>query len=223
MADDLLGTKNEKTWTTGGEESWIGRRGERTPIKTHKQTSIQFELAVRWQTSVLSLLARVFGTDAPIYERFDSATERGYANDWTAFQARHAIFLAAKDEFEGGYIFDVRNLVHAHVFSGEHEQATHLLDGQWKTPAAVIAGTVLETTLREMCDQHPNLAPKQSANAMIQGLAKEGVINQMRADQLRAWTKTRNSAAHGKPDEFNDNDVTRMIDGIRDFIANHMS
>lgn len=58
---------------------------------------------------------------------------------------------------------------------------------------------------------------------MISAIAKHGIVNKMRADQLRAWMKIRNSAAHGKPEEFEKSDVARMIQGIRDFVAQHMS
>jgi hypothetical protein len=130
--------------------------------------------------------------------------------------------LSAKEQFEGGYLFNVRNLVHASIFSDELEQAEHFLESQYKVPAAVIAGTVLETTLRELCEQHPETEVGK-ADAMISAIAKQGIVNKMRADQLRAWMKIRNSAAHGKPDEFEDSDVARMIQGIRDFVAQHMN
>jgi len=58
---------------------------------------------------------------------------------------------------------------------------------------------------------------------MIGDLAKLGVFNKMRADQLRAWMKTRNSAAHGHPDEFSDTDVDLMVKGVRDFVANPLN
>lgn len=45
----------------------------------------------------------------------------------------------------------------------------------------------------------------------------------MRANQIRAWAKIRNSAAHGKPEEFNEGDVNRIIVGVRDFVAVQLS
>ncbi|GAA5510563.1 hypothetical protein [Novipirellula caenicola] len=181
------------------------------------------EQLVEWRTSVKSLLNRVFGAESPTLSSFRDAAKGGlYADSKSTFDHLHAVFKSAKSDFDGGYLFEVRNLVHAEVFSDELEQAEHFLNQGYKVPAAVIAGTVLETTLREMCEQHPDLEVAKT-DRMIADLAKKGVFNKMYADQLRAWMKTRNSAAHGKPDEFHDNDVTRMIDGIRDFVANQMS
>lgn len=88
-----------------------------------------------------------------------------------------------------------------------------------KVPAAVIAGTVLETTLRKLCKRHPNLTPSDNINNMNDELAREAVYNSLQKKQVTAWAGIRNSAAHGRPEEFQPGDVDRMITGIRDFIA----
>ncbi len=180
-------------------------------------------LVVGWATSVESLLIQVFGPEHPVMTKF-FAFGKSTASlvRLPDFNMLEAILLSAKDQYEGGYIFSVRNLVHAEVFSDELEQATHFLERKFKVPAAVVAGTVLESTLRAMCDLHPNLESCEKLNTMNDDLAREGVYNKMRAEQIRAWAKIRNAAAHGHPEEFEDGDVTRMIDGIRDFVANHM-
>lgn len=180
-------------------------------------------LFIEWQTSVAALLSSVFtGRNAQTCTYF-TQTVGSPVTSHDLFDRLYSIFQSAKNQYEGGYLFDVRNLVHAEVFSDELEQAEHFLSQGYKVPAAVIAGTVLETTLRELCTQHANLQPADNINRMNDDLAREGVYNKMRTDQIRALAKIRNAAAHGKPDEFNDNDVKLMIAGIRDFIANQMS
>lgn len=186
--------------------------------------SVDFELLVEWKTSVLSLLTRVFGSDSPTVESFKSCGKGGFfVSSRTNFDEPNAIFKSAKSDFEGGYLFDVRNLVHADVFSDELEQASNWLKMGHKVASAVIAGTVLETTVRELCEQHPAVSTHEKMDMNNSSLAREGIYNKMMADQVRAWAKIRNSAAHGRPDEFQDGDVTRMIDGIRDFVARHMA
>ena len=54
-------------------------------------------------------------------------------------------------------------------------------------------------------------------------LAKANVYNASRKSQIKAWADIRNSAAHGKPTEFEPSDVSRMIDGVRDFVAIQMA
>ncbi len=184
-------------------------------------------LLLKWQTSVLSLLERVFGRRSSTFERLYQHVNAklGSPNvDYAKrFDEQRAIFFSAKSEYEGGYLFDVQNLVRAEVFSDELEQAKHFLDRNHKVPAAVVAGVVLETTLRKLCDRHDELKPADNLNRMNDDLAKAAVYNKMRADQVRAWAKVRNSAAHGHPEEFDEGDVERMIDGVRDFVAAQLS
>lgn len=183
-------------------------------------------LLERWQTSVLSLIERVFGEQSSTFSRLSEHINArlGSPNvDYSKrFEQQYAMFSSAKSEYEGGYLFEVRNLVHAEVFSDELDQARHFLDTGYKTPAAVIAGVVLETTLRKLCEQQSSALSVGKLNKMNDDLAKAGVYNKMRADQVRAWAKIRNSAAHGQQEEFEDSDVSRMIEGIKDFVANHI-
>ncbi|EGH05545.1 hypothetical protein PSYAE_27014, partial [Pseudomonas amygdali pv. aesculi str. 0893_23] len=65
-----------------------------------------------------------------------------------------AVFLAVKEDFEGGHLNSLRNLVQAEVFTSELDQAEELLKSGYATAAAVIAGVVLETTLRDLCSIH---------------------------------------------------------------------
>ena len=190
---------------------------------TEKVEVIDAQSIVQWTTSVQSLLVRVFGPDDPTYENFSTRARKTSVHPISRFEGLRSVFLSAKDQYEGGHLFDVRNLVHADVIADELEQAKHFLHKGFKVPAAVIAGTVLETTLREMCSQHPSLTPADNINKMNDDLAREGVFNNARKQQITAWAAIRNNAAHGKPDEFEPNEVSRMIDGIQGFVGNQMS
>jgi hypothetical protein len=57
-----------------------------------------------------------------------------------------------------------------------------------KFAAAVIAGTVLETALRQLC-----------LDRMNADLAKAGVYNSLMQKRITALAAIRNRAAHGKP------------------------
>lgn len=192
--------------------------------KTGRTTAmVDRSLLYPWQTSTLSLLSRVFGAGDPVFERFSKRLASAkQALTLASFDSQWGVFLGAKAEYEGGYLFDVRNLVHAEVFSDELDQADHFLNQGYQAPAAVTAGVVLETTLRKLCEQADGVEPSDKINRMNDDLAKGGVYNKIRADQVRSWAKIRNAAAHGQPDEFDESDVRRMIDGVRDFVANQM-
>lgn len=187
----------------------------------------------QWRTSVLSLLQRVFGNSSTTFEIFQAASRRhdklsndANTNTVECFEKECAIFLSAKSEYEGGYIFEVQNLANAVIFNDELEQATYLLEEDWKLPAAVIAGTVLESTLRQLCSQSSiSLPDKPKASFMNNQLKPAGVFGETQRAQNEAWLKIRNDAAHGKT-EFKStttDDIKRMIGGIRDFVVKHMN
>jgi hypothetical protein len=132
-----------------------------------------------------------------------------------------AVFLALHEDFQGGYLHSLRNLVQAEVFDSELEQANELLNKGYKTAAAVIAGTVLETTLRELCCQQQIASSK--LDKMNADLAKRNVYNANQAKRITAMAGVRNNAAHGKPNEFSDGDVKTMIDDVERFLAMHLS
>lgn len=207
----------DESKTTGSRKKATGiARGEK--IYTNYTTYlIDAAQATQWYSSVENLLVQVLGKDSTHHKNFSQELS---GNSHDIFDHRHAIFLAAKDDYENGYIYDVRSLVSAKVFSDELEQAEELLKKKHTTAAAVIAGTVLETTIRELAQQHG--VDLGGVNKMNSDLAKEGVYNDAMKDQVQAWYKIRNNAAHGKPDELTESQVEVMIQGIRNFVAEQM-
>lgn len=123
--------------------------------------------------------------------------------------------MAAKEDFEGGYLVSVRNLIQAEVAGGEIEQATELWDSGYTTAAAVVAGVVLETTLRTLCEANGLSIGK--LDKMNADLAKAGVYNSLKQKSITSLAAVRNSAAHGKTDEFTAQDVKAMIADVQRF------
>ncbi len=193
------------------------RRGEEP--STYQVYSIDFKLFRMWQTSVLSLLSRVLGKNDPTFAEFRTLKNTNFSTSHSKFDNLLAVFESAKSDYEGGYLFKVRNLANAEVFTDELDQAGGFQRGGHKVAAAVVAGTVLETTLRAICAQHPDVEPSDKINKMNADLAKTDFYSLAVSRQVSAWADIRNAAAHGRPDEFDDNSVARMIDGIRDFMA----
>ena len=53
-------------------------------------------------------------------------------------------------------------------------------------------------------------------------LAKAGVYNKLKQKRITALANIRNSAAHGKENEFSSEDVTMMIRDIEGFLAKYL-
>jgi hypothetical protein len=145
---------------------------------------------------------------------------------------------AFKADYEAGMLNTLNEIIEADVVSDYMGQAEQLLGegvpGQYDhVPAAVLAGVVLEDALRRLCQrQSPPIdlvtvspngdTKKKTFDPLIADLQKAAVFNKAKADQLRAWAKIRNYAAHGEFTEFNRADVEAMIRGIQSFIADYL-
>ena len=128
-----------------------------------------------------------------------------------------AVVSAAQDDYEGGYLMKIRDLIQANVFDNELEQAEELFHSGYSTASAVITGVVLETTLRQMCADNGIAIGK--LDKMNADLAKAGVYNRLVQKQITALADIRNSAAHGNDTAFSPADVDNMIREVRRFIT----
>jgi uncharacterized protein YutE (UPF0331/DUF86 family) len=60
-------------------------------------------------------------------------------------------------------------------------------------------------------------------NRLIDELKRNGIFNELKAKQLRAWADIRNKAAHGDFEQFNRSDVKMMLSGVENFLADYLS
>lgn len=193
----------------------------RTEMRT-VQEFVDNNLLLNWKVKVRNLLSKVCGEESQYFRQFEKH-EKGlpYETNYHIFKSLKSIFLAAKEDFEGGYLSSTKMLIQADVFDSELEQATELLNSGYSTAAAVIAGVVLETAFRELCDRKGILHGK--LDKMNADLAKAGVYNKLIQKRITALADIRNSAAHGKTNEFTEQDVTDMIKEVGQFLANNLA
>lgn len=139
-----------------------------------------------------------------------------------------------KDDFENGFCDTLEKWISAEINTDYMRQARLLLVQKVSEEldhvlSAVVCGIVMENALRWLCTQQSpkvttvrrNGQPKR-LNALIDDLQKRKVFNALKGNQLRAWAKTRNHAAHGETDDFSRQDVHRMISGVTDFLAEYV-
>jgi hypothetical protein len=169
-----------------------------------------------WATSVLNILQRVFGEESVHYRNFDELYRDIHYSE-IYFEECRAICRAAREDYEGGYLFKIRGLIQAEVFDNVLDQATELLGGGYKDPACVVAGVALETTLKELCAR--NGIAQSKLDRMNADLAKAGVYNVGMQKQITAWADRRNKAAHGDWSAYSSDDVGDMIRGVTRLIA----
>lgn len=174
-----------------------------------------------WCIKVKNLIIKVAGETSEHYKGFIKYENQSYMNgNVNRFKYLKTVFLATKEDFEGGYLSSYKRIVQAEIFDTELEQARELLKNGYYVAAAVITGLVLETTLRELCNIENITVGKM--NKMNDDLAKAGVYNSLVQKQITALAGIRNSAAHGKIDEFTKVDVEQMIPAIEQFLIAHL-
>jgi len=185
-------------------------------VKYYKVDSAGFKA---WATSALHLLQKVFGEDSIHYRNLDEQFKqfRGWES---SFKDCRAIFQAAKEDYEGGYLFNIRGLIQAEVLDDALEQASELLQAGYKDPACVVIGVILETALKELCTR--NSVPHDKLDRMNADLCKAGAYNLGMQKQITAWAERRNKAAHGDWSAYNEADIEDMIKGVTRLIADYL-
>ncbi len=177
-----------------------------------------------FRAASLSFLRNTFGTDHPFYVEFNKQ-----AKDATPYDTEEGrgILKAAKQEIDGGWLFTVKGLISAEIFSDFLEMGEYLLKEGYKDPAAVMTGSVLEEHLRQLClrnsisietikDGKP--FPKK-ADLLNSELASANIYNKLDQKSITSWLDLRNKAAHGQYSEYTKEQVELMYQGVTNFIS----
>jgi hypothetical protein len=185
----------------------------------YRPEAVQIEV----YTSLVAAIERLAPTGTYYYTSLQAAVKKYGFNNNDAIPTLVGIAEALKTAYASGYLNQIEELIHADLFSDFLDMGEYLLKEGYKDPAAVIIGGVLEEHLRKLClkntiDITINKSPKK-ADTMNADLAKSNVYNRLDQKSITAWLDLRNKAAHGKYEEYTDDQVQVALLGIRDFIA----
>jgi hypothetical protein len=177
-----------------------------------------------FRSASLSFLRNTFGTDHPFYSEFNKQANE--ATPYDTVEGR-GILKAVKQEIEGGWLFTVKGLISAEIFSDFLEMAEYLLKEGYKDPAAVMTGSVLEERIRQLCNKNSipietikdgKSIPKK-ADLMNSELASATIYNKLDQKSITSWLDLRNKAAHGQYSEYTKEQVELMYQGVTNFIS----
>lgn len=172
-----------------------------------------------WGTRALNLLKRIFGEDSIHFQEFSKIFSRS-VGDIDHFEACRAIFLSAKKDYEGGYLFNLRALAKADVLDDILDQVKELFNFGYKDAACILTGVSLETALKELSIRE-NI-PLGKLDRMNVELCKIGTYNMAKQKQITAWAELRNKAVHGEWSAYDTNDVQDFYEGTQRFIADYL-
>ena len=160
------------------------------------------------------------------YEQLTNQAISSQYDDATVVSNLYGVLSALRADVEAGFTRSVEELVHADVFADFLEMAAELLDKKFKDAAAVIVGSVLEEHLRKLAlaanipvtdsDDRPLKADTINAD-----LRKADVYNKLEQKSVTAWLDLRNTAAHGRYDEYDLGQVVLLLADVRAFMIRH--
>ena len=134
------------------------------------------------------------------------------------------ILNTLRSDVLNGYLQTTANIISAEIFTDFLDMAQHLLDHGYKDPAASLCGAVLEDGLRRIARNNEiTVTDQDDLNSMRDKCAQKAVYNNLVRQQILSWTTLRNSADHGKFEEYDAQQVRLTIEGVRSFLANHLS
>lgn len=156
-------------------------------------------------------------------EPFDQGLDSSSSSTFTTVAAALSAF---RSDVQAGYLKTLEELIHADLFADFLEMATELRAKGFKDAAAVIAGSVLEEHLRKLAGASGLQTAKSSgeplkASVLNASLAKAGTYNKLVEKSVTAWLGVRNSAAHGKYDEYDDAQTEALIRDVRNFLIRY--
>jgi hypothetical protein len=186
------------------------------------------DLAFETRSEAINLLyaaiERLAPTGSPYVKNAQLYTRVLTGNMGVALGPLRGILKALRTDYEQGYLQSVIELVHADIFADFVEMAECLVKKGYKDAAAVVTGSVLEAHLRTLCGKHsisvgkPDGSPKK-ADSLNSELAAASVYSKLDQKSVTAWLDLRNKAAHGQYSEYTDEQVSLMLQGVRDFAS----
>jgi hypothetical protein len=177
-----------------------------------------------WRSACLSFIDRVYGRNHVHFEQFPAKEIDSF---YSQYESALAVLKVIRGEIVGGWLFQLKALVAAELFSDFIGQAEHLLNQGYKDAAAVMLGSVLEEHIRQLCkargvdtfDIKDEKEVPRKADRLNAELAKTGAYTALEAKQVTAWLAIRNSAAHGDYAAYSADQVNNLATGIPSFIV----
>ena len=177
-----------------------------------------------FRSAALSFVERVYGISHSHYRELDKTTTGFGPLD---VEMGIEILQSIRDEIAGDWLFTLRGMITAEVFADFIDMARFLLENGYKDPAAVIAGSVLEEHLRELCQKNgvesdtvsDSGGKPKKADRLNAELAAANVYTKLDQKAVTMWLDLRNKAAHGKYGEYTHEQVRNMVAGVTEFMA----
>ena len=178
-----------------------------------------------WRLASVSFLRTVLGASNHYCKFFDEQIYPHPATRAEKIDEGLGILRAVNGEIEFGLLPQIEGLISGEIFGDFLDMAEHLLDNNYFQIVPSLVGAVLEDALRRIAKAHDVLVKPDSDNisSLNTKLADASVYSNFVRKKVALWNAIRDNADHGKFDDNKTQDVRGMLEGVREFLGNHLS
>jgi hypothetical protein len=170
-----------------------------------------------WASSALHLVSAVFGEDSPHYRNL--SLQYGKYNGWAPeFFSMRGIFLAAKSDYAGGYLFNLEATISGEIFANFVVLAKNALANNQKDVAAVLACAALEDALKRYATLRGLGVDSKVMQEVINALKAKGLVSGPQKSLLDSMPKVRDAAMHADWQRITSEDVGSVIGFVEQFL-----
>ena len=176
----------------------------------------------RWATSSQNLIKAVYGVDSPHYENFVRSMQECDGHTFEVDVLR-GVFASAKEDFEGGYVFNIELMVSGEIFGDFLVLAKQALAEGHKAVAAVLASAALEDALKRYATANGLNVDGKSMAEVVNALKSRGLVSGAQKSLLGTMPGIRNLAMHAEWTKISEPDVNSVIGFVEQFLLSNFS
>jgi hypothetical protein len=177
-----------------------------------------------WVTSALNLVNASFGADSVHSKQLTRAIDPSEKHGMSySVEAAKGAFLAARADFEGGYVSSLAQGIAGEVFGSLLNSARIALHGGHKDSAAVLAAAAFEDSLKKIGTLHGlNVAEEELGN-VIGALKAQQLLQGCAAKSAERFQNLRNWAMHANWEKVTAEEVGSLIGFVEQLLIKHLS
>jgi hypothetical protein len=192
------------------------------PTSRPGQSGLNTQQWHQWATSALHLLELCFGQDSVPYARLSKAIQNSPTIAFMLASSR-GTFLAAKEDFDGGYVSGLAQGIAGEVFANLLNSARAALDEGYKDSAAVLASAAFEDSLKKISALHGLPVAEAELGNVIGALKAQQLLQGGSAKSAERFQNLRNWAMHANWPKITAEEVGSLIGFVEQLLLKHLS
>lgn len=175
-----------------------------------------------WATSAQNLILAVYGESAPHYLNFRAAYTNCAGGESEVNRLR-SLFGSAKEDFEGGYVFNVEMRISGEIFGDFVALARQSLSEGQKDVAAVLACAALEDAIKRWAQSVGIATDGKTMSDLVNALKSAGIVAGAQKSLLDAMPRIRNMAMHAEWGKLTEPDVSSVLGYVEQLLLSKFS